>query len=356
MLTMIIALFFGFLHNFIAGYNFERLHIFLFNLCTGGTIILFYTLKFTKMTFFIFLFFFGSFIYAILSFYQYYLLAIVIAVCLVLIVEYVRWDNFGHIIEFFKLTNSVYNKFHHASLLCLSIGLVLSIFAIINEYTGFYYIKTLSLNRFFLGFSFPISLITFSIIFKLINEKLKNKKLLAESSFWTINLGVIVFFIFILMEHIYLELLISIILGVSVFFVFYVFVKTCGHIQQKYFLMSGMYFLLATALTGILYIILFIKNPGNKALLNKVIDYHRLISLYGWNLSGLAIIVRYGDFPIRLNSRHAIALHWLTVGVLAPIAIDSAIFSVVTIGFYTLFLLLIFFSKSSIEKNMMNNI
>jgi len=85
-------------------------------------------------------------------------------------------------------------------------------------------------------------------------------------------------------------------------------------------------FLLATALTGILYIILYIKNPGNKALLNKVIDYHRLISLYGWNLSGLAIIVRYGDFPIRLNSRHAIALHWLTVGVLAPIAIDSAIF------------------------------
>jgi uncharacterized membrane protein len=140
---MVIALFFGFLHNFIPEYNFERLHIFLFNLCTGGTLILFYTCNFSDKFLLIFLFFLGSFIYAILSFYQYYILAIVVAGCLVLIVEHIRSTNFGSVFQFFKLTNSVHNKFHHASLLCLSIGLTLSILAIINEYTGQYYFKRL---------------------------------------------------------------------------------------------------------------------------------------------------------------------------------------------------------------------
>ena len=175
--------------------------------------------------------------------------------------------------------------------------------------------------------------------------------MLKESFFWIINLGVIIFFIFILSEKIYLELLISVVLGVCVFFIFYVFVKKCDHIQQKYFLMSGMFFLLATAVTGILYIIFFIIHPTNKTLLNKIIDYHRLMSLYGWNLSGLAIIARYNDFPIQLNSKYAIVLHWLTVGVLAPIALNSSIFTVLTIGFYILFLILIFFSNSSIPEN-----
>ncbi len=42
---MSVALFFGFLHLFCPNveYNFERLHVFLFNLCCGGTIILYYT-------------------------------------------------------------------------------------------------------------------------------------------------------------------------------------------------------------------------------------------------------------------------------------------------------------------------
>ena len=43
---MVAALLFGFLHLFIPGatlYNFERLHIFLFNLCSGGAILICYT-------------------------------------------------------------------------------------------------------------------------------------------------------------------------------------------------------------------------------------------------------------------------------------------------------------------------
>ena len=44
-----------------------------------------------------------------------------------------------------------------------------------------------------------------------------------------------------------------------------------------------------------------------------------MVSLYGWNLSGLFIIMRWDDFPIRLNSALAISLHWSIVLVLAPL-------------------------------------
>jgi hypothetical protein len=355
-ITMGVALLFGFLHNFITGYNFERLHIFLFNLCTGGSLILFYSNKFKKYDFIIFLFFISSFVYAILSFFHYYKPAIFIALGLFLIVECIRRKNFGSIKRFFDIKNNVSNKFRHASLLCLSIGLIISICAIINEYTNLYYIKRLSLDSFFLGFSFPISLITFSVIFDLIKEKIESKKILGEICFWVINLGVITFFIFIITEQIIFELIISLILGFCVFFVFYVFIKNCGHIQQKYFLTSGMFFLLMTAVTGILYIVVYINSPHNELLLNKIIEYHRLISLYGWNLSGLAVIVRFDDFPIKLDSTYAIALHWLTVAILAPIAMSSRIFTIITLAMYLIYLKLLFFSKSSVkDEQIVNN-
>jgi hypothetical protein len=207
-----------------------------------------------------------------------------------------------------------------------------------------------------LGFSFPISLITFSVIFDLIKEKIESKKILGEICFWVINLGVITFFIFIITEQIIFELIISLILGFCVFFVFYVFIKNCGHIQQKYFLTSGMFFLLMTAVTGILYIVVYINSPHNELLLNKIIEYHRLISLYGWNLSGLAVIVRFDDFPIKLDSTYAIALHWLTVAILAPIAMSSRIFTIITLAMYLIYLKLLFFSKSSVkDEQIVNN-
>lgn len=349
-ITMASALLFGFLHNFIEGHNFERLHIFLFNLCTGGSLILFYTNKYKSNHFLIFLFFISSLVYAILSFFHFYILAIFIALGLFLIVEYIRRKNFGNISSFFNIKSSVSIKFHHASLLCLSIGLIISICAIINEYANLYYIKRLSLNSFFLGFSFPISLITFSVIFNLLEEKIEHKKFIGELFFWIINLGVITFFIFIITAQVVLEFIIAIILGICVFTLFFIFIKKCGHIQQKIFLTSGMFFLLMTAVTGIFYILIYIKDPYNKELLNKTIEYHRLVSLYGWNLSGLAVIARFDDFPIKLNSMYAIILHWLTVGVFAPIAMDSRVFTVITLGTYLLYLKLLFFSKSTVKK------
>lgn len=348
--TMLLALLFGFLHNFITGYNFGRLHIFLFNLCTGGSLILYHINNYRKYDFFIFLFFITSFVYAILSFSHYYSGAVFTALVLFLIVECVRRNNFGNIMSFFDRKIYISNKFRHASLLCLSIGLIISICAIINEYTNLYYVKRLSLDSFFLGFSFPISLITFSVIFDLIKGKIENKKVVGEICFWVINLGVIVFFIFIITEQIFLELIISIILGFCVLYVFYIFIKNCGHIQQKYFLISGMVFLLMTAITGIFYIVVYIESPYNKNLLNQIIEYHRLVSLYGWNLSGLAVIVRFDDFPIKLNSIYAIIMHWLTVAILAPIAMNSRLFTVITLCSYIIYLKMLFFSKSTLKE------
>ena len=50
-ILMITALIFGFIHIYFPAenYSFERLHIFLFNLCTGGTILLYYTQAKTRM-------------------------------------------------------------------------------------------------------------------------------------------------------------------------------------------------------------------------------------------------------------------------------------------------------------------
>lgn len=70
MITMTIALSFGFMHHFIPDYNFERLHIFLFNLCTGGTIILYFTMDKGRMTKRLYAFFFLSFVYAFLAFFS----------------------------------------------------------------------------------------------------------------------------------------------------------------------------------------------------------------------------------------------------------------------------------------------
>ncbi|ETR67280.1 MAG: hypothetical protein OMM_11768, partial [Candidatus Magnetoglobus multicellularis str. Araruama] len=75
------------------------------------------------------------------------------------------------------------------------IGLIISILAICNhEYYGLIQSEKFQLDTFFLGFSFPLSLITLSVMFRLMDQT-DNKlyKVLSEIDFWAINLGVIIF-------------------------------------------------------------------------------------------------------------------------------------------------------------------
>ncbi|MCX8084427.1 MAG: hypothetical protein N3C60_05845 [Calditerrivibrio sp.] len=345
---IMLALIFGFMHHFFPEIHFERLHIFLLNLCTGGTLIIYFTegsIVFTRKTT---IFFISSFLYAIFAFLEKYELAIIIAIIMFLVVESVRLKRFGFFpIQFFNNNYKMSERFHHASLLCLSIGLLLSTFAIINhKYLNLLPFRKFELNTFFLGFSFPVSLITLSIIFSTMQKAPSLfQRFLKFASFWIINLGVVIFFIFILFENHRLELIISSILFITVTTVFVLYYRLGYAEQRKLFLSSGITFLIFTAITGIAYIALYFTAFNTPELSKLIKDLHRIISLYGWNLTGLSVIVRFRDFPIELNSYQVILLHWLTVSIFIPLGYYISFFALLAVLFFGAFLYIMFYSK-----------
>ncbi len=353
LMSMSTALFFGFLHLFVPGgslYNFERLHIFLFNLVSGGTILIHFSEGHERLSVKGKLFFILAVVYALLAFQKLYVPAMVIAVCLALIVDSVRIRLFSFFPwGFFRSDEPVSKKFHQASLLCLSMGLVISALVILNnEYLNLVSFEKLKLDTFFLGFSFPLSLITMSVIFSfmkgdpsLLIQRLKN------IGFWNVNLGVIIFFIFIMFEQLILQLVVTTILFVSVILIYILYKDLGESVQQKNFLTSGMFFLWYTAITGIVYIALeftdvYANAPEKMKLLLRI---HSFASLYGWNLSGLAVICRKDEFPIRLHSRYIIIVHWITAIVLAPFGTYYQPFAVLALGCYIFILYTMLFSK-----------
>ncbi|MDO9262401.1 MAG: hypothetical protein Q7U02_00435, partial [Desulfosalsimonadaceae bacterium] len=206
LILMTTALSFGFISLFTPKtipYNFDRLHIFLFNLCSGGTILLYFTEARPglsgKALFFLCL----SIAYAIFAFLKIYIPVLIITLALMMIVESIRIKRFSFFpFDFFKPKVPVSEKFHQAALLCLSMGLCISSLVLLNnEYlkivTSF---PKLRLDTFFLGFSFPLSLITMSLIFSLMADDGWIILVLKNIGFWFVNLGVIIFFIFIIFE------------------------------------------------------------------------------------------------------------------------------------------------------------
>jgi hypothetical protein len=349
LITMTAALFFGFLHLFVPGTDFERLHIFLFNLCSGGTLLLVYTEQKRTFSAWTGAFFLLSVGYALSAFFGIYPLAIAIALALAVIVESIRIRAFSFFpADFFKRSTATSAKFHQAALLCLSMGLVISSLVIINhEYVPLVASNKLILNVFFLGFSFPVSLITMSLMFGMMeNHDGRTVAALKEYSFWAVNLGVIVFFLFILAGILLAEFLVALVLFFTVLLIFGLYLKTGARRQPRGFLTSGALFLIMTAVTGIAYIMLyyFIPEPPGGKLLLKL---HALISLYGWNLNGIVVICRHCDFPIRLNSVRLIMFHWVIVALIAPLGFYFRIFSIVAVAAYAVFLYLVLFSKAS---------
>jgi len=346
--TMSLALSFGFMHLFFPGNHFERLHIFLFNLCSGGTILLYFSEGYDDPSAFTLTFFGLSLLYALLVWLNFYLIAIIIAIAMFGLIERVRIQQFSFFpYQFFSRTAGVSRKFHHASLLCLSIGLIISILAICNhEYFRIIQSEKFQLDTFFLGFSFPLSLITLSVMFRLMDHTdTPMYKIISEIDFWAINLGVIIFFIFILMGSWVLELLISIVLLIAVCSVLFLYVNFGLHQQPKAFLTSGIVFLVLTAVTGIAYILDYFTSVQLDR--TFILRFHTILSLYGWNLSGLAVICRFKDFPIQLHSKSTIALHWLTVAILAPLGYYYSLFSILAVFAYVYFLKIMFFARQS---------
>lgn len=329
-------------------WQFERLHIFLFNLTGGGYAIMHYSARGADRSRRTLLFFLLSVCYAIFAFLEFYPAAIVVALVLAGISESVRLQRFSFVPrDFFSPRIPVARKFHHAALLCLSIALVFSALVIINNRYGHWlHYEKLKLNVFFLGFSFPVSLITFSAIFRFVGGKRSRTiGILKDISFWIINLGVIVLFILIIFKQYYPELIVALILFVSVLLVFVFFILYGRRVQQKQFFVSGMFFLLGAAVTGVLYILLqgVVPFTGNT---RPFLVIHAYLSLYGWNLTGILVLLRRGDFPLKVNAPGMIALHWFTILVLAPAGKSSPYFAAAAVVCYIIYLLVFFLGRT----------
>ena len=347
---MITALCFGFIAIYFPSktYDFERLHIFLFNLCTGGTILLHFTSGGGKLTGTVRMFFICSLVYAFSAFFKWYPLTLVMSVCLFSLVEKIRVQRFSVFPSvFFKPGKPVAEKFHHASLLCLSIGIVIASLVILNnEYLHLVTMEKLTLNTFFLGFSFPLSLITLSLVFSMLSKIEKTPaKLLMELCFWTITLGVIIFFIFILFERFIPQIFVTLALFSAVVAIFWLYYNFAEKVQQKLFLTSGIGFLIFTAVTGIAYILFQMSEGYDPQKTKWLLHMHVFASLYGWNLCGLSVICRFNDFPIRLHSLYVIFIHWLTAVVLAPLGVFYGGFAFSAIIGYAFITLTLFFSS-----------
>jgi len=359
LILMSLALFFGFLNLFInqsIAYDFNRLHIFLFNLCTGGSILLYFSEGNKNISRKVWAFLVLAIAYAIFAFLKIYLPVLIITLVLCYIVETIRIRRFSYFpVDFFKSDVSVSEKFHHASLLCLAIGLLLSGLVIINnQYIPVVALPKLKLDTFFLGFSFPVSLITMSLIFSLMREKNSATLFLKNLGFWNVNLGVIVFFLFIIFQRFVPQIAVTSVLFLTVIMIFYLFVTLGKQLQQKTFLTSGIGFLLYTAVTGILYIVFEFRPGFTPEKMKWLLNVHSFASLYGWNLCGLAIICRYNDFPLKLHSKYIIALHWITVILLAPLGLYYRSFAVLATVCYVIILYVIFFTSEDVAGNIVS--
>ncbi len=350
LVLMTLALFFGFLNLFLPHgipYDFNRLHIFLFNLCSGGAILLYFTENHQRVSKNVIVFLILALAYAVFAFLKFYMPALMITAILITIVEQVRIRRFSLFpMDFFRPQTPVSAKFHQASLLCLSIGLMISGIVIINnEYLHLITLRKLQLDTFFLGFSFPLSLITLSLIFSLMAEKQGRVVFFKNLSFWNVNLGVIIFFVFIILERLTPQVIVTTVLFITVIMIFYMFITLGEEMQQKAFLISGIGFLLYTAITGILYILFQLMPNYHPENLKWLLKLHAFASLYGWNLCGLAVMCRYEDFPLRLHSKNIITLHWFTVIVLAPLGSVFRFFSICATLCYIFILYTIFFAR-----------
>ncbi|ADW19324.1 hypothetical protein Despr_3196 [Desulfobulbus propionicus DSM 2032] len=358
LIMMTTALACGFLHHLVppSVLNFERLHIFLFNLCSGGTLLVYFTegkpsLSHRGQAFLIL-----ALAFALCAFFHWYVPTLIIPLLLAALIEQVRVDHFGSRFPraLFSPREPVPRKFHQAALLCLSLGLSFSSPVILNSvYLQWFAIEKLKLDTFFLGFSFPISLISMSVIFTLMKrEAVRLTALLKEAAFWIINLGVIVFFGFILAGLFASQVAIATLLFLTVGLILYLYWYEGMPLQQKAFLTSGILFLLITSITGIAYILLSFSSYYTPEHSVPLLRLHAFTALYGWNLSGLAVISRHGDFPLKLHSRPVILLHWLTVLVLCPLGYFFPWVAILAVLAYGGLLIRLFFNKGTVDRQL----
>lgn len=334
-------------------FQFQRLHIFLVNLVSGGTVLLYFTQK-QQFSLRLKLYLVGSIGFSLAAFFNVYPLAIGIAVALALVVESIRVEQFSlWPLDFFSSATRVTRKFHHAAVLCLSLGLLISAGVMLeNNYLHLIRSSHLVLDDFFLGFSFPLSLITFSIMFSLASSDSRQWVTIArQSSFWIVTVGVIVFFVFIILNSVLFEFLAANILLLDVFLIFFLFkldLQSLGEPEE--FLISGMLFLVLTGVTGLMLVLWNAFRPNDVTGWDLLLQIHAYLSLYGWNLAGLTVMIHYHEFPLRLHSLDVILLHWITVVLVAPAADRYPVMAIIAIPIFAFLIGLILFTPGDTHK------
>ena len=332
-------------------YQFQRLHIFLFNLVSGGTVLLYFTQGQQKLSQRLRLYLVGSIAFSLVAFLNIYSIAIGLAVLLALVVESVRIEKFTFWpFDFFSFSKPISLKFHHAALLCLSVGLLISAGVMLeNNYLHLLHLSRLLLDDFFLGFSFPLSLMAFSIMFSLDSDDQRLRVRFARiSSFWVVTVGVIIFFVVIIAGILPLEFLASIVLLSDVLLIFYLFKLGLKRIDEpEEFLISGMLLLVLTGITGLMLVLWNVISVNNAAGWTLLLQTHAYLSLYGWNLVGFVVMIHFYEFPLRLHSMEMILLHWVTIAVLAPAASQYGALALIAIPLFAILIRLLLFAPGS---------
>ena len=337
--TLMLALGFGFLHHLVPGHAraFARLHIFLFNLVCGGALALHLAQRRTEPSREAKLYFVLGAAYAACGALGSYALTLALSAPLLGVVESVRSRRFASTPwGLLRARTGIADRFTHASLLCLSLGIVVADLVILNQQR--WHLVTsdkLTLDVFFLGYSFPVSLATMAVLFDHLRaggadtrwrgraEAARSTRAAGggrrnatpEMTFWGVNLGVMVFFVLIVLHWLLAEIAIATALFLLVSWLAVVFWRRSPPSPARAWLGSGLGFLVCTGVTGVLYLLRdTLALPGR-----FVLGQHAFVSLWGWNLVGLVTIAR-GRRPARGASQPwLLGWHWLTVLVLAPL-------------------------------------
>jgi hypothetical protein len=340
--TMTMALAFGFLHHLVPGHDraFARLHIFLFNLVCGGALALYLAQRRSAPSREAKLYFVLGAGYALCGALDRHLLTLALSAPLLAVVEAVRSRRFASTPwELLRRRARIADRFTHASLLCLSLGIVVADLVILNQQRWHLVMSDkLTLDVFFLGYSFPVSLATMAVLFHYLGSGGtlaswqdraegtdgpapggRRRRSTPEMTFWGVNLGVMVFFLLIVLHWLLAEIAVATALFLMVSWLTVVFWRLAPPTPAKAWLGSGLGFLVCTGVTGVLYLLRdALALPGR-----FVLGQHAFVSLWGWNLVGLVAIARRGRPAIRATHPLLIGGHWLTVLVLAPLGKTS---------------------------------
>lgn len=311
--TVSTAVFLGFFKTN-TGFGFSILNVFLFNLTAGGTLLTVRLRGKDDLDAHGFLFWSIAVLFSIGA--AAHLAAVCIAAALILgiMVENIRWRRFAWFPSDFFKSVPASMKFEQASLLCLSCGLFICAATMANnEYLKLINYEKLGLHVFFLGFSFPISLILFSELFRRIeNRWSRSSKLVMQICFWGLNLGVIFFFIFIILEIYFMQMAMALTLFSVTCITGYLSIFKTDRDDHREILTSALLFLAVGSITGIIYICLLWKGLA-ESIPNNFLSYHSAATVFGWNFAWFLPTTRFNEFPLKIKTKYVIALHWIFV-------------------------------------------